>query len=47
MKMIKEERPWGWFETIEEKENYKLKKIYVNQINSSLYNIIIIEKNIG
>lgn len=28
--MIKEERPWGWFETIEERENYKLKKIYVS-----------------
>lgn len=30
MKMNKENRPWGWFETIEEKNNYKLKKIYVN-----------------
>lgn len=30
MRMSKEERPWGWFETIEEKENYKLKKIYVS-----------------
>lgn len=30
MKTSKEERPWGWFETIEEKENYKLKKIYVS-----------------
>ena len=28
--MNREERPWGWFETIEERENYKLKKIYVN-----------------
>lgn len=27
--MNREERPWGWFETMEEKENYKLKKIYV------------------
>lgn len=26
----REERPWGWFETIEESENYKLKKIWVN-----------------
>lgn len=26
----KEERPWGWFETIEESETYKLKKIHVN-----------------
>jgi mannose-1-phosphate guanylyltransferase len=26
----REERPWGWFETIEESENYKLKKIFVN-----------------
>jgi mannose-6-phosphate isomerase-like protein (cupin superfamily) len=30
MKMSKEERPWGWFETIEESSGYKLKKIYVN-----------------
>jgi mannose-6-phosphate isomerase-like protein (cupin superfamily) len=30
MKMSKEERPWGWFETIEENTGYKLKKIYVN-----------------
>lgn len=28
--MNREERPWGWFETIEERENYKLKKIYVS-----------------
>jgi mannose-6-phosphate isomerase-like protein (cupin superfamily) len=28
--MTKEKRPWGWFETIEEKEKYKLKKIYIN-----------------
>lgn len=28
--MNKEERPWGWFETIEENIRYKLKKIYVN-----------------
>lgn len=26
----REKRPWGWFETIEESSNYKLKKIYVN-----------------
>ncbi len=26
----REERPWGWFETIEESENYKLKKIFIN-----------------
>jgi mannose-6-phosphate isomerase-like protein (cupin superfamily) len=26
----RETRPWGWFETIEEAPNYKLKKIYVN-----------------
>lgn len=26
----REERPWGWFETIEESTNYKLKRIYVN-----------------
>lgn len=25
----KEERPWGWFETLEESPSYKLKKIYV------------------
>lgn len=28
--MSVEERPWGWFETIEETLTYKLKKIYVN-----------------
>ena len=28
--MNREERPWGWFETIEENNGYKLKKIYVN-----------------
>ena len=27
--LSKEERPWGWFETIEESKTYKLKKIYV------------------
>lgn len=26
----REKRPWGWFETIEESSNYKLKKIFVN-----------------
>jgi mannose-6-phosphate isomerase-like protein (cupin superfamily) len=26
----REERPWGWFETIEESKNYKLKKIWIN-----------------
>lgn len=30
MKMNREERPWGWFETIEEKDYYKLKKIFVS-----------------
>jgi mannose-6-phosphate isomerase-like protein (cupin superfamily) len=25
----REERPWGWFETIEETSSYKLKKIFV------------------
>jgi len=30
MKMNREKRPWGWFETIEERESYKLKKIHVN-----------------
>jgi mannose-6-phosphate isomerase-like protein (cupin superfamily) len=28
--MNREKRPWGWFETIEERESYKLKKIHVN-----------------
>jgi mannose-6-phosphate isomerase-like protein (cupin superfamily) len=28
--MNREERPWGWFETIEENEAYKFKKIFVN-----------------
>lgn len=28
--MNREERPWGWFETIEERDHYKLKKIYVS-----------------
>lgn len=27
--MNKEERPWGWFKTLEENNGYKLKKIYV------------------
>lgn len=27
----REERPWGWFETIEQGSNYKVKKLFVKQ----------------
>ena len=27
----REERPWGWFETIQEGENYKVKKLFIKK----------------
>lgn len=27
----REERPWGWFETIEQGSNYKVKKLFVKK----------------
>lgn len=27
----REERPWGWFETIEECSNYKVKKLFIKK----------------
>ncbi len=28
--MIREDRPWGWFQTIDQGSDYKVKKIFVN-----------------
>ena len=30
MNIHREERPWGWFETIDEGDDYKVKKLFVN-----------------
>ena len=30
MNIHREERPWGWFETLDEGEDYKVKKLFVN-----------------
>lgn len=29
--VIREERPWGWFETIQEGEKYKVKKLFIKK----------------
>lgn len=29
--IIREERPWGWFETIQEGTNYKVKRLFIKK----------------
>ena len=44
---MKVERPWGWYEVIDEGDRYKTKNIEVNPERDYRYSIIIIAQNIG
>jgi len=44
---MKEERPWGWYEVIDQGDRFKVKNIEVNQVIVYHFKSIIIEQSIG